>query len=693
MPWTVVPFIRIVTGRSAGRRTARDAEEAAVLEDGRPARARTSASARTRAVDTNRKRGCPPTSRMSPPTRSQRTPASSPSEPLASEPERPGRPRRRRTARAGPGRRRRTADRSNRRTRRPRRPWSAARTGASSRRPATSASAARASTSSSGYSQIALEQDRRDDRDERAREDATGRHHEVELGQVLGGWSIRGEPSVERRRDDAEPEELDQQERPDRPAGGRPERDPQQGDGRRREPLGTRDDPAAPLGERDHERQQVDRERDDPQERGRDEIGRDEVRDGRQEPGRDRGQQQPAPASPPVDRLGGHGARREAELGARRPGGGSRAERDVGTRCRTSQAQPSRQADEDARRRRPRPSAGRSGRAPARRGTGRRAGPRTSRRCSARTASTGRPGWPSADRIAANHELSSGVVAVIRSAGAPIVTKRIQTRFTTAGSPTSRRSPIRAGAASRAATASTREDDVDDRPAAGAEPRRRQVAVGVADEEHRLEEEQDRGPDRGRPAERRQGQPADQRLDREEQERRQRDRRRERRQDGRWPARRARVPTPRATLAWIRSTSVVIVPPRSHGDDGRPRLPRTMVRSAHRAAAVGQAGRGVCRAASANSPLKIRDVDGKAWIVSARTSTVTRALIARTHSWMAAEASGQAMRRADELAARPIDDDRHVAEIGLDGVALGRGRERRRHLERIAARARAPRRG
>ena len=45
--------------------------------------------------------------------------------------------------------------------------------------------------------------------------------------------------------------------------------------------------------------------------------------------------------------------------------------------------------------------------------------------------------------------------------------------------------------------------------------------------------------------------------------------------------------------------------------------------------------------ASANSPLKVRDVDGKAWIVSARTSIGTRALIAITHSWIAAHDSGR----------------------------------------------------
>src|SRR4029077_11623983 len=75
-----------------------------------------------------------------------------------------------------------------------------------------------------------------------------------------------------------------------------------------------------------------------------------------------------------------------------------------------------------------------------------------------------------------------------------------------------------------------RQDHVDDGPTARPEARGRQVAIGVADEQDRLEEEQDGGPDRGRAAERRQRQPADQGLDREQQERRQGDRRREDRQ-------------------------------------------------------------------------------------------------------------------------------------------------------------------
>ena len=81
----------------------------------------------------------------------------------------------------------------------------------------------------------------------------------------------------------------------------------------------------------------------------------------------------------------------------------------------------------------------------------------------------------------------------------------------------------------------------------------------------------------------------------------------------------------------------------------------------------------------------MRDVDGKAWIVSARTSIGTRALIASTHSWIAADASGQAIAAPTSSRDRPVDDDRHVAELGLDPVALGGRREVGDELERIDA--------
>ena len=62
----------------------------------------------------------------------------------------------------------------------------------------------------------------------------------------------------------------------------------------------------------------------------------------------------------------------------------------------------------------------------------------------------------------------------------------------------------------------------------------------------------------------------------------------------------------------------------------------------------------------------MRDVDGKAWIVSARTSIGTRARIASTHSWIAAEASGQAIAAPMRVPRRAVDDDRHVAALRLD---------------------------
>ena len=97
-----------------------------------------------------------------------------------------------------------------------------------------------------------------------------------------------------------------------------------------------------------------------------------------------------------------------------------------------------------------------------------------------------------------------------------------------------------------------------------------------------------------------------------------------------------------------------------------------------------------CRRASAKSPLRIRDVDGNAWIVSASTSTGTCARIARTHSWMAAEASGTGHRRAHQLARRPVDHERHVAQLGLDVYPLALVGVVGDDLEGIDARVAAP---
>ena len=71
----------------------------------------------------------------------------------------------------------------------------------------------------------------------------------------------------------------------------------------------------------------------------------------------------------------------------------------------------------------------------------------------------------------------------------------------------------------------------------------------------------------------------------------------------------------------------------------------------------------------------------KAWIVAARTSIV-RAWIARTHSWITASVRA-GDRGADQLARRPVDDDRHVAQRRLDAVAAAALGEVRDELERV----------
>ena len=89
----------------------------------------------------------------------------------------------------------------------------------------------------------------------------------------------------------------------------------------------------------------------------------------------------------------------------------------------------------------------------------------------------------------------------------------------------------------------------------------------------------------------------------------------------------------------------------------------------------------------------MREVDGNAWIVSASTSIGRRAWIASTHSWMAADASGQAIAAPTNSRVRAVDDDRHVAQRRLDGIAARALGEVRDQLERVdTARQRLPRR-
>ena len=93
----------------------------------------------------------------------------------------------------------------------------------------------------------------------------------------------------------------------------RPERDPEQGDHRRRSEDGWGDEALATGREGDDERREVDRQRPDPQERGRDQVRRDERRDRRQQAGRDRREQDPAQSPRGVDRAGVGGGDRVRE--------------------------------------------------------------------------------------------------------------------------------------------------------------------------------------------------------------------------------------------------------------------------------------------------------------------------------------------------------------------------------------------
>ena len=85
----------------------------------------------------------------------------------------------------------------------------------------------------------------------------------------------------------------------------------------------------------------------------------------------------------------------------------------------------------------------------------------------------------------------------------------------------------------------------------------------------------------------------------------------------------------------------------------------------------------------------MRGVEGKAWIVVGqdidRDVGLDRqhALVDRGGGVRAGDGG------ADQLARRAVDDDRHVAELGLDRVAAGARREVGDELERVEAGVRA----
>ena len=81
----------------------------------------------------------------------------------------------------------------------------------------------------------------------------------------------------------------------------------------------------------------------------------------------------------------------------------------------------------------------------------------------------------------------------------------------------------------------------------------------------------------------------------------------------------------------------------------------------------------------------MRDVDGKAWIVSARVDDRHPGLDRQDALVDGGRRVGHGQRRADQLPRASVDDDRDVAEFGLHGVTLGGLREVGDELERIEA--------
>ena len=160
-------------------------------------------------------------------------------------------------------------------------------------------------------------------------------------------------------------------------------------------------------------------------------------------------------------------------------------------------------------------------------GTGRRAATRATRSCSVRTASTGRHAPPQGRgrcRSRAYHDDTRGVVEVITNVAGPAIAASTRSTFMVVGIAGSTRSDTTRGAASVRNSATNATAMCRTAPRRGRDPRRDHVRVGVARQQHHLEEHEHGGPDRGRPAEHRLGEPGDHRLGREQEERRQRDR-------------------------------------------------------------------------------------------------------------------------------------------------------------------------
>ena len=152
-----------------------------------------------------------------------------------------------------------------------------------------------------------------DDGGQQPAADPAKRHPEVELGQPRGGWAVARQPAVKCQGGGAEGRKVEREEQPERPAGPKGERA-----GQRQNQEGQRPDHPARLQQRaraehDREAQQVEGERDDPEQRHR-EDGRRQVAGDRQHPGRGHRSEGHPAGAPEV----GDGRRRGGRLGCRR---------------------------------------------------------------------------------------------------------------------------------------------------------------------------------------------------------------------------------------------------------------------------------------------------------------------------------------------------------------------------------------
>ena len=148
------------------------------------------------------------------------------------------------------------------------------------------------------------ENHRRKEAHERAADDSTERHREIEHREPRRTRPIGGKGAVKGESHDSKSEQLQGEQWQRRPQGGEAEWDPQQrGHGGGHDTGETHQSPAA-VREGHDEGRQVDAQRPHPQHRGGDEIGGDEVGHGRKEPAGDGSEEEPAEDPERGDGLG-----------------------------------------------------------------------------------------------------------------------------------------------------------------------------------------------------------------------------------------------------------------------------------------------------------------------------------------------------------------------------------------------------